>query len=81
MVFVFLRKKNILLWNTPVYADCRVIPRNGTLYLWRIEVVALVLENSSLALYNKTMSKTARNKELAVVLGCKLYGDILAECW
>ena len=79
MMLILLGQYNIARRKLPVYAKRRIIPGYGTLGRRHIRPVALVLENSLFAQDGKAMGKTARHKELAVILSAKFYCDMLSE--
>ena len=79
MMKVLRREYRLAGRYAPVYPQGRVAPCNGGFTLRAIEVVALILEDGRLAEHAEAMGKAARNKELAIVLGRKLHGYMLAE--
>ena len=68
MALILLREDNILQGKSPVYSQGRVVPGYCAFLRWLIESIALILENGLLAKYGKAVGKTARHKELAVIL-------------
>ena len=74
---VFLRKDGLLHGYLPVDAQTFVLDADTAVGLRGVEVVALVLEDGRLAQYGKAVGEAAGDEELAVVLFCQLYGDML----
>ena len=64
MQCVLLTQESILCWNLPIDAEGVILDTDATISLRGIEVIALILEDSSLGEYSKAMGETTRNKEL-----------------
>ncbi len=79
MVPILFGQYHIRRRNSPINRQRRVVPGDGSLMVGRIVFVAFVLENGPLAQRNETVGKTARNKELPMILSGQLHGHIPAE--
>ena len=79
MTFVFSGQDNPICRDTPINANLRIIPGECTFLLWGIKIIAFVLEYRFLTQYHKTMSKTARDKELAMVFFREFYRDMFSK--
>ena len=64
----------------PVYAERCVDYGNTSICFGTIVVVTFVLEYRRVAQYCKTVCKTARNEELAVVVLCQQAADVFTVC-
>ena len=80
MLRILFAENGILRWYLPVYSKTVVKDAYTSVSLRVIEVVALVLEHCRFRQYSKTVGEASRNKELAVVVLCQLYGNVLTVC-
>ena len=79
MILVFSGQDYPICRDTPIDANLRIIPGECTFLLWSIKIIAFVLEYRFLTQYHKTMGKTARDKELAMVFFREFYRDVFPE--
>lgn len=79
MLEVFVGEDGLVGGDEPVDTEALVHDADAVFCLGMVELIALVLENGGLAQHGKTVGKTSRHEELAVVLFRQLYGDMLPE--
>ena len=72
-------KNRLICRNLPIDPDLRVIPCYCSLILRRIQIVALILENSLLGKDAESMCKPARHKKLTKISNLYVY-DLSANC-
>ena len=80
MLCILLTQQCLLHGDTPVDTKTFVNNAHTTIISWGIKVVTLILENSSLAQYSKTMCETTRHEELTMIILCQFYSHMLTVC-
>ena len=78
MPHIFLAQKSLVRWNMPIYTKTVVKYRDATICFWMVELITLILENSSLAQNCEAMGKASWNKELAMIVLSKFNCYMLA---
>ena len=78
MLGVFFAEDGFLCGDLPVDAEAFVCDGDASVCLGVIELIALILEDGSLAQYRKTVGKTFRYEELPVVVFGKFDGNVLS---
>ena len=73
-------KSIVTIKRGPFDGDIRVIPHEPALVTRMIDIVTLVAEDRIIAQHKETVSKTTRDKELAVVLGRENHALPLPVC-
>ena len=73
MLHIFLGKQRFLCGDLPIYTQTLIEDADSSVGLWGVEVIALVLEDGSIAEHSKAMSKTSRNKELTMIVPGEFY--------
>lgn len=67
-------------WNFPVNAE-RIVKNGYASVCFRmVEVVTLILENSSFAKYGEAMREATRYEELSVIVLCEFHSNVFAVC-
>ena len=80
MFSILLAKVCFVGRDSPVNTKRVIKDTDTTIDLRMIELITLILENSSFAQNCKAVSKATRDKELTVVLFSQLYSHMLAVC-
>lgn len=78
MARVFLAEDGFVFRDAPVDAEALVRDGDAVVGFGMIELIALILEDGSLAQYGKTVSEAFRNEELTMILFCEFDGDVLS---
>ena len=81
MLRIFLREISMLCWDFPIDTEGIIEDADTTIGFRMIEVITLILEDSSLGEDGKAVGKTLWNKELTMIVLCQLYLYMLAICW
>lgn len=79
MFAVFVGEDNIALADAPFDANLWVIPRDATLTLGMVVLVAFILEHRVVLQDHIAVRKALGDKELAFILAREFNGDILAK--
>lgn len=77
---VFIRENDVFGRQLPVDGKTRVVPCDGALGFWSIEIVALILEDSVFTQHGESMCKAFRDEELAMILSTETHSHMFAEC-
>ena len=75
---IFLAEDGFFCGDLPVNAEAFVCDGDASVCLGVIELIALILEDGSLAQHRKTVGKTFWNEELPVIIFCEFYSDVFA---
>ena len=78
MLSVFLTQDCFLYGNAPVYSQALIQDTYSAVNFRMIELITLVLEDSRLAQYGKSVCKAFVNEELALVILTQFYCYVLA---
>ena len=73
-------KNRLICRNLPIDPDLRVIPCYCSLILRRIQIVALILENSLLGKDAESMCKPARHKKLTMIVLRQFHRNVFTKC-
>ena len=62
----------------PLNTDLRIVPSHTAFIVWMVEIIAEIAELCHITQHQKTVRKSARNKELMLVFFCKDFAVILS---
>ena len=78
MMSILFGEKNLVGRKMPIDTKIGVVPGNCALTLWRIELIALILEYSLFAQNRETVCKSFADEELPMVVLSQLNGHMTA---
>ena len=81
MLYILLRKKGLIHWYPPIYAQTLILYTDAPIRLRSIEIIAFVLENSYLTQYRESMSEPSGHEKLAMVILTQFNGYMLTISW
>ena len=81
MLSVLLAQDCLLCRNSPVDAEALVCYGDAAVGFRMVELIALVLEDGSLAQYGETVGEAFRDEELPVIIFREFDGDVLPVGW
>lgn len=79
MFFIFITEDAVALGNAPINIQIRIAQQQSAIGLGMIEVIALVSEGSRITEHREPVRKTARDKELSMVLAGEFNGKPLTK--
>jgi len=78
MLRVFFAQDCLFRGDSPVDAEALVCYGDTVVCFRMVELIALILEDGSLAQYGETVSEAFRNEELTMIFFCEFDGDVLS---
>lgn len=79
MLQVFLAENGFFYWYEPVDAEREILDADAGIGLRMVEVVALILEDSSFGENGKAMGKASGDEELTMIILCQFNRNMLTE--